>query len=589
MVREVEPPRPSTRASSDAALPSIAANRAMEPAQLLSLLRGDIDWVIMKALDKNRERRYESANGLASDIQRYLSDETVVARPPTRAYRLRKFVRRNRAAVAGASAFALLLAAGVAGVVVQWREAVFQRSQAVDARAEAEKNFGVAMEQRMVALKALGQVLDIARKDLPNVPATQGVQRKVLDVAADTLKNIAENPLVTVSLKDGTLAAANASTARLHMQLGDTAKGVEDFRRAEAIYERILLTAPAGEWRDTTTQNLAIVKMALAQTSLRVETPAQARLHLDRARALMGELGPDAPPDFRRNLATLFRMVGAVTSDADPREGRRVFGDSLKVSEELARDRPTADNLQPLLDSYLLVGGADFRLRDPASCDKLYRRAVALADAEAAKPDAPPVWRHKLASARERLGDLLLRTNKAADAREQYRLALGLFAPAAAADPKNVEAGADHSRTLYSLALAEARLADPAAAGHFKQSLDIREARVRDKPEGVALKDLMVSLARGRRVPEAVAMADGVLAKFGTDPISIVDVACCFALASVDPPAAALAARAVETLARAVELGYRDPVNLETEPDLDALRARPDFQGLLKRLADQAK
>ena len=590
MVREAEPPHPSTRAGSDAALPSIAANRAMGPGQLLSLLRGDIDWVVMKAIDKDRERRYESANGLASDIARYLANETVAARPPTRRYRLRKFARRNRAAVAAGAAFALLLAGGAGGVVAQWREAVAQRAQAVAARAEAEANFAVALEQRMVALKALGQVLDIARKDLPNVPATQGVQRKVLGVAADGLRDIAENPLVRVSLKDTTLAAANASTARLHLQLGDTAKGVEDFRAAEAVYERILRDAPAGAERDTVAQNLALVKMALAQTSLRAETPAQARAHLDRALSLVGELGPGAPPDFRRNLATLYRMVGVVAGATDPREGRRAYGESLRISEELARDHPAPDKFESLFKSYVLVGSADFGLRDPASCEKLYRQALALAEGEASKPGAPPSWRHDLATARERLGDLLLRTGKTPAALEQYRLALGLFGPLSAADPKNVEAGADHSRILYSLGLAETRAGDRAgAAAHFGQSLDIREARVRDKPEGVALKDLMVSLARGGRTPEAVATAEGVLAKFGQDPGSLVDVACCLALASADPPADALAARAVSALARAVELGYRDAVNLETEPDLDALRARPDFRALLKRLAEGAK
>ena len=87
MVRDVEPPKPSTKASSANALPNIAASRNLEPAQLLKWLRGDIDWIVMKALEKDRNRRYESALGFATDLQRYLANEPVLARSPSRGYR----------------------------------------------------------------------------------------------------------------------------------------------------------------------------------------------------------------------------------------------------------------------------------------------------------------------------------------------------------------------------------------------------------------------------------------------------------------------------------------------------------------------
>ena len=90
MVREVEPEHLSTKASSADALPNIAASRGLETAQLLSFLRGDVDWIVLKALEKDRERRYESANGMATDILRYLANEPVVARPPSRGYRFEK-------------------------------------------------------------------------------------------------------------------------------------------------------------------------------------------------------------------------------------------------------------------------------------------------------------------------------------------------------------------------------------------------------------------------------------------------------------------------------------------------------------------
>ena len=82
VIREEEPPKPSTRLSTTDELPSIAANRGLEPQKLSWLVRGELDWIVMKALEKDRNRRYETANGLAMDIQRYLGDEPVEARRP---------------------------------------------------------------------------------------------------------------------------------------------------------------------------------------------------------------------------------------------------------------------------------------------------------------------------------------------------------------------------------------------------------------------------------------------------------------------------------------------------------------------------
>src|SRR5207248_8713749 len=79
MIREVEPPKPSTKLSSSEELPAIAAHRKLEPKKLTKLVRGELDWIVMKCLSKERSRRYETANGLAMDVQRYLADEPVLA------------------------------------------------------------------------------------------------------------------------------------------------------------------------------------------------------------------------------------------------------------------------------------------------------------------------------------------------------------------------------------------------------------------------------------------------------------------------------------------------------------------------------
>jgi serine/threonine protein kinase len=114
MIREQEPPKPSTKLSTAECLPTLAANRGTEPAMLAKLLRGELDWIVMKALEKDRNRRYETANGFAMDVQRYLADEPVQACPPSPAYRFRKFARRNRLLLGTASGVAVVVAVAVA-------------------------------------------------------------------------------------------------------------------------------------------------------------------------------------------------------------------------------------------------------------------------------------------------------------------------------------------------------------------------------------------------------------------------------------------------------------------------------------------
>jgi tetratricopeptide (TPR) repeat protein/serine/threonine protein kinase len=125
VIREQEPTRPSTRLSTSDGLPALAANRGTEPAKLTRLVRGELDWIVMKALEKDRNRRYETANGFALDVLRYLADEPVLACPPSLGYRLRKFTRRNKRATVMASVIgtALLLSVGSLGWVVRDREA----------------------------------------------------------------------------------------------------------------------------------------------------------------------------------------------------------------------------------------------------------------------------------------------------------------------------------------------------------------------------------------------------------------------------------------------------------------------------------
>ena len=122
VIREQEPSKPSTKLSTAEGLPTLAANRGTEPAKLTKLVRGELDWIVMKALEKDRNRRYETANGFAMDVQRYLADEPVLACPPSAGYRLRKFARRNKGGLAVAALVLFFLVLLGSGVGWAWRD-----------------------------------------------------------------------------------------------------------------------------------------------------------------------------------------------------------------------------------------------------------------------------------------------------------------------------------------------------------------------------------------------------------------------------------------------------------------------------------
>lgn len=139
-LREDEPDRPSTRLHSlGAEATMVAKHRATAPETLRSILRGDLDWIVMKCLEKDRDRRYQTANALADDLRRYLSCEPIEAHPPTSGYRLKKFVRRNRGRVLAASALVCVLLLGLIGTTGGLIWALNERSNAqAAARAELE-------------------------------------------------------------------------------------------------------------------------------------------------------------------------------------------------------------------------------------------------------------------------------------------------------------------------------------------------------------------------------------------------------------------------------------------------------------------
>ena len=150
VIREVEPARPSTKLSKSGTLPSVADVRRTDPQKLVSLMRGELDWIILKCLEKDRGRRYQAASGLARDLERYLADEPVEACPPTAGYRLRKLARKYRKPMLVAGAFVLLLA--LAAIVAAW-----QAVRATVAERSASSSAAIARNREHEADVARGQ------------------------------------------------------------------------------------------------------------------------------------------------------------------------------------------------------------------------------------------------------------------------------------------------------------------------------------------------------------------------------------------------------------------------------------------------
>src|SRR5262249_2381505 len=135
-----------------------------EPVTLAKLLRGDLDWIVMKSLEKDRTRRYETANGFAMDLQRYMADEPVLACPPSARYRFRKFARRHRTVLAASAAIVLSIIGGIVGTTWQAIHATHERDRAVTAEGLAHSRLLSEQKERLRAESAERQAKAEARR-----------------------------------------------------------------------------------------------------------------------------------------------------------------------------------------------------------------------------------------------------------------------------------------------------------------------------------------------------------------------------------------------------------------------------------------
>jgi serine/threonine protein kinase len=229
IIREVDPPRPSTRLSTltDVDRATIAKQRGLEPAQLSKLLSGDLDWIVMRCLEKDRRRRYETANGLALDVKRYLRDEPVLARPPGNIYRFQKLVRRNKA-VFGATAGAL--AALLAGTVISIAQAV--RAARAENAANEEASVSRAVSDFLTE-DFLTQVGAKKQAEFGYTPNPRLTVREALDRAAGSVSDrFKRQPLAE--------AAVRTAIARAYMELGENRLALPHIERAFAVHKDLL-------------------------------------------------------------------------------------------------------------------------------------------------------------------------------------------------------------------------------------------------------------------------------------------------------------------------------------------------------------
>ncbi|MFN0067252.1 MAG: protein kinase domain-containing protein [Limisphaerales bacterium] len=228
-IREQEPVSPSTRLRTLGAveLTESARRRGSDAPRLVSQLRGDLDWIVMKCLEKDRGRRYETANGLAADLQRFLDNEPVLARPPSQLYRIQKSIRRNKLFFAAAAAVFAALLAGVTVSTWQWFRAAAAEREQSRLRAEAVQNANVARAEAQKSREVAGLLKDMLRGVGPSV--AQGRDAALLrEILQRTQQRLTDDKAILPEV-EAELRLALAATYR---DLGDFAEGAKNARRA---------------------------------------------------------------------------------------------------------------------------------------------------------------------------------------------------------------------------------------------------------------------------------------------------------------------------------------------------------------------
>jgi eukaryotic-like serine/threonine-protein kinase len=345
MLREKDPERPSTRLNGlGEASVTAASNRGTERPALVRQLSGDLDWIVMKALEKDRSRRYGSPNELAADIGRYLHDEPVLARPPSAGYRLSKFARRHRTGVSVAAALLVLLIAFAVAMAVQAERIASERDSKEQALAEAEAVTGFlsdmlasvkpGQERRNVTVR---EVLDSAKGKLDDtfadrpavasrLQATIGSSYRALGLYPE-----AEQELRTAyETRQRVLGPDNPDTLMTGFELANTFYNRGRYTEAEGLYREVLAARRRVLGDDDSQTLWSICNLAgalLAEERYNEAVPLLQEALAARRRTL----GVDHSETLvvMNNLAAAYQNLGRY-SEAEP-----LYREALAVSEKI--------------------------------------------------------------------------------------------------------------------------------------------------------------------------------------------------------------------------------------------------------------
>ena len=483
MIREVEPPKPSTRLSSSAELPSIAANRKLEPGRLTRQVHGDLDWIVMKALEKDRGRRYDTPGNFAEDIERYLHHEAILARPPSAVYKLRKFAHRNRAVVLTAAAMAAALLAGTA--VATWQAVVAIRAtEEAQAAAAAERVATAAAEaERRRAVKAETDTLadyrastdDAIEQLIGSKPDLGPHEKAYLEnalkrwqafaarqeddehsrairseghmhvamlwsrlgrkeearteylIARDIRKKLAEQ-FSTVPEHLFALAATHNNLGLLLVDLGNSAEARTELQAARKIQQTLVDHSPT---HPAFLQALAAAHANLANLLAGTGERDQALVEDLAARDIKRSLVARFPnvPVYRRDLAATHMALGLLLQDLGKlEEARSEFEAASDLQRRLAEQFPAIPEYRmSLANTHNGLGSLFAKL---GKSDEARASWVAARDLQKELSEqfpAVPEYRHFLATTHLNLGVFLATLGKTEEAGAEYRAALELL------------------------------------------------------------------------------------------------------------------------------------------------------------------
>jgi serine/threonine protein kinase len=354
VIREEEVPTLSRRLSTTQELATIAADRGTEPTRLTRLVRGEPEWIVMKALEKDRERRYETANALAMDLKRYLADEPVQAGRPSPWYRLRKFIRRHRGPVLAAAVIVVVLVGGIVGTTLGLLRAEDARAaeekqrglaEASEREAKGQKEAAEAQKQRAIEFrdKALDALRAASDEDVAKLIGEKKElgpdERAYLEAIAKRWQAFADQEGDDEQAQ--TLRGeGHVSVAVLWDKLGRRDEAVAEYEKAEAT-----LTGLAAQFPDTakhqrdlaaTLNNLAVLLKDLGRTQLAVT-------NFERARDIQQQLAGRYPafPAYQQELAGTYENLGTVYAIRHSFvEARAAYERSRALREELRQRFP---------------------------------------------------------------------------------------------------------------------------------------------------------------------------------------------------------------------------------------------------------